>query len=55
MILYLLTRYYQRFKSAYCSVLEKESCTELFGEMDVMADTLVEMAEKIIMASSRDM
>ncbi|KAF7547581.1 hypothetical protein G7Z17_g7624 [Cylindrodendrum hubeiense] len=40
------------FKSAYCSVLEKEACIDLFGEMDVMSDTLSEMADKIIKASS---
>jgi 2-haloacid dehalogenase len=41
-----------RFKSAYCSVLEKEPCVDIFGEMDVMSDTLSEMADKIIQASS---
>jgi 2-haloacid dehalogenase len=41
-----------RFKGAYCSVYEKEDCIELFdAEMDVMADTLPEMAKKIIEAS----
>ncbi|KAF5980383.1 2-haloalkanoic acid dehalogenase [Fusarium bulbicola] len=40
------------FKSAYCSVLEKEPCVDIFGEMDVMSDTLSEMADKIIQASS---
>jgi 2-haloacid dehalogenase len=41
------------FKGAYCSVLEKESCIELFDtEMDVSSDTLVKMAEGIIAASS---
>lgn len=39
------------FKGAYCTILEKESCADLFGEMDVMADTLPEMARKIIEAS----
>ncbi|KAM0550584.1 hypothetical protein ACHAPJ_008842 [Fusarium lateritium] len=40
------------FKSAYCSVLEKEPCVDVFGEMDVMADSLSEMADKIVQASS---
>ncbi|KAH8701943.1 Haloacid dehalogenase-like hydrolase-domain-containing protein [Talaromyces proteolyticus] len=35
------------FKGAYCSVYEMESCKEIFGEMDVMAESLVEMAENI--------
>ncbi|KAL2027669.1 hypothetical protein VTO58DRAFT_110357 [Aureobasidium pullulans] len=40
------------FKGAYCSVYEKEDCKELFDvDMDVMADTLPEMAQKIIEAS----
>ncbi|KAL1647331.1 hypothetical protein SLS58_002659 [Diplodia intermedia] len=40
------------FKGAYTSVWEKEPCTEIFGEMDVMAETPLEMADKIIAASS---
>jgi 2-haloacid dehalogenase len=37
---------------AYCSVLEKEDCKELFGvDMDVMAETLPEMARRIIEAA----
>ncbi|KAF4342110.1 HAD protein [Fusarium beomiforme] len=40
------------FKSAYCSVLENEACVDIFGEMDVMSDSLSEMADKIIQASS---
>ncbi|KAK2483279.1 hypothetical protein H9L39_05071 [Fusarium oxysporum f. sp. albedinis] len=40
------------FKAAYCSVLEKEPCVDIFGEMDVMSDTLSEMADKIIQGSS---
>ncbi|KAK6002979.1 hypothetical protein QM012_000824 [Aureobasidium pullulans] len=37
------------FKGAYCSIFEKEDCKELFDvDMDVMADTLPEMAKKII-------
>ncbi|KAF5227613.1 hypothetical protein FAUST_11660 [Fusarium austroamericanum] len=40
------------FKSAYCSVLEKEACVDIFGEMDVMSDSLSQMADLIIKASS---
>lgn len=39
------------FKGAYCSVWENEALTEVFGELDVLADTLPEMADKIIAAS----
>jgi 2-haloacid dehalogenase len=40
------------FRGAYCTVYEKESCSEIFDEaMDVVADTLPEMAEKIVAAS----
>ncbi|EXK80517.1 hypothetical protein FOQG_14952 [Fusarium oxysporum f. sp. raphani 54005] len=39
------------YKGAYCTILEKESCADIFGTMDVMADTLPEMARKIIQAS----
>ena len=41
-----------RFKGAYCTVWEHEPLLELFGEMDVVADTLPEMAEKVMAASS---
>ncbi|RDW61548.1 2-haloalkanoic acid dehalogenase-like protein [Coleophoma crateriformis] len=41
------------FKGAYCTVYEKEPCLEIFDtEMDVMADSLSEMAEKIVKAAS---
>ncbi|KAL5602441.1 hypothetical protein FOBRF1_009974 [Fusarium oxysporum] len=40
------------FKAAYCSVLEKEPCVDIFGEMDVMSDALSDMADKIIQGSS---
>ncbi|GKU06290.1 2-haloacid dehalogenase [Fusarium langsethiae] len=40
------------FKSAYCSALEKEACVDIFGEMDVMSDSLSQMADLIIKASS---
>lgn len=43
---------YCRFKGAWCSVYEKEPVTEVFGEIDVVADSLVEMADKIIEASN---
>ncbi|KAH0370500.1 2-haloalkanoic acid dehalogenase, partial [Aureobasidium melanogenum] len=40
------------FKGAYCSIFEKEDCKDLFDvDMDVMADTLPEMAKKMIEAS----
>jgi 2-haloacid dehalogenase len=41
------------FMGAYCTVFEKESCIEIFDtEMEVIDDTLVGMAEKIIATSS---
>jgi hypothetical protein len=40
-----------RFRAAWCSVYEIEPVPEVFGEVDVVADSLVEMAEKIIEAS----
>ena len=36
------------FKGAYCAVFEHEALVELFGEMDVVAETLVEMAQKVV-------
>ena len=40
------------FRGAYCTVYEKESCSEIFDEViDVTADTLPEMAKKIVAAS----
>jgi len=40
------------FKGAYCTVYEKESCKEIFHvDMDVEADGLLEMAEKIVESS----
>ncbi|KAJ5238566.1 2-haloalkanoic acid dehalogenase [Penicillium chermesinum] len=36
------------FKGAWVSVWEKEPCAEIFGEMDVVADDPVSMADKII-------
>lgn len=40
-----------RFKAAWCSVWELEPVPEVFGEVDVVADSLVEMADKIIKAA----
>jgi 2-haloacid dehalogenase len=40
-----------RFKAAYCTIWEKVRCDELFGEMDITADSFVEMAHGIIAAS----
>lgn len=40
-----------RFKAAWCSEWEIEAVPEIFGEVDVVADSLVEMADKIIEAS----
>ncbi|TVY85429.1 (S)-2-haloacid dehalogenase 4A [Lachnellula suecica] len=39
------------FKSAWCSVWEKEECVDIFGKSDVTADTLPELADKVIAAS----
>lgn len=37
------------FRGAYCSIYEKESCIEIFDtQMDVMADNLLEVADKMI-------
>lgn len=40
-----------RYKTAYSLVWEKEALPQLFGEMDVTAQTLPEMADGIITAS----
>lgn len=48
----MLTDHYPtRFKGAYCTVWEKEPCTDLFGNMDVMAESFPDMARAIIAAS----
>ncbi|CAN9139418.1 unnamed protein product [Alternaria alternata] len=39
------------FKAAYCTIWEKIRCDNLFGEMDVTADSFTEMARGIISAS----
>lgn len=36
------------FKSAYCTVLEKEPLEDIFGETDVVTATLPELADKVI-------
>lgn len=42
-----------RFRGAYCSIYDKEPCLEIFDNtMDVMADTLPEMADKVIAITS---
>ncbi|KUI61813.1 2-haloalkanoic acid dehalogenase [Cytospora mali] len=41
------------FKAAWCSVWEIEPVPEVFGEVDVVADSLVDMADKIIEASKK--
>jgi 2-haloacid dehalogenase len=41
------------FKGAYCTVYGKEPCMEIFDtEMEVVADTLLEIAEKICKTST---
>jgi 2-haloacid dehalogenase len=40
-----------RFRGAYSLVLEKDKLPDLFGEIDITADTLPEMADGIIAAS----
>lgn len=36
------------FKTAYCTLLEKEPLEEVFGKTDVVADGLEELAEKVV-------
>ena len=38
-----------RSNGAYCTVWEKEPCVDLFRKVDVMADTLPELADGIIL------
>ena len=42
---------YYRFHGAYTTVLEGEALHDIFGEMDVVAPTLPEMAEAIVAAT----
>lgn len=37
-----------RFNTAYCTVLEREALPEIFGRTDVMADTLPELADRVV-------
>ena len=40
------------FRGAYCTVYEKEPCAEIFdAELEVVADSLPDMADRIIAAS----
>ncbi|KAJ5642863.1 2-haloalkanoic acid dehalogenase [Penicillium longicatenatum] len=40
------------FNGAWVSVWEKETCSDIFGDMDVMADDLPSMADRIIATSA---
>ncbi|GKZ21341.1 hypothetical protein AbraIFM66951_010130 [Aspergillus brasiliensis] len=40
------------FRGAWVSIWEKETCSDIFGEMDVMADSLPMLAEGIIAATA---
>ncbi|KAK7428887.1 hypothetical protein QQZ08_004657 [Neonectria magnoliae] len=40
------------FNAAYCTALEGEALPHIFGQMDIVSDTLPDMADKIIAASS---
>lgn len=40
-----------RFKAAYCTALEGDPIPRLFGDMDVVGASLVEMANGVIAAS----
>lgn len=40
------------FKTAYCTVLEKEPLEDIFGKTDVTTETLPELAEKVIAAAA---
>ncbi len=42
-----------RFKGAYTTVLEGEPLHEVFGDMDVVADSLPAMADMIILAEAQ--
>ncbi|KXJ84720.1 haloacid dehalogenase-like hydrolase [Microdochium bolleyi] len=41
------------FNAAYCTALEGENLSEIFGQMDVVADTLPDMADKVIAESRK--
>ena len=36
------------FKTAYCTVLESEALEDVFGRMDVVVDSLVELGERVV-------
>ncbi|KAK2008864.1 haloacid dehalogenase-like hydrolase [Colletotrichum eremochloae] len=42
------------FKAAYCTAMEGEALPDIFGEVDVVADTLPAMADKLIAASEKE-
>lgn len=42
-----------RFKGAWAAVHEKEPCSDIFGEMDVVGDNLSTMADGIIAISAK--
>lgn len=52
MILMRILTLLPRFQGAYCTVWEKEPLLDLFGEMDVVDETLPGMAEKIIASTT---
>ena len=39
------------YRAAFCTVWEGEALPDIFGEVDVVADTLPEMADKVIAAT----
>ncbi|TLD15245.1 hypothetical protein PspLS_10676 [Pyricularia sp. CBS 133598] len=41
------------FKGAYCTIMEKDPCTQIFGDMDVIADGFEDLAKKIIEAKEQ--
>ncbi|KAL6702847.1 hypothetical protein ACN47E_000874 [Coniothyrium glycines] len=42
------------FKTAYCTVLEKEPLQDVFGKMDVVADTLPDLARRVMDGTIKD-
>lgn len=42
-----------RFNTAYSTILEGEYLSEIYGELDVVAETLPAMADRIIVASKQ--
>lgn len=37
-----------RFRGAYCTIFEGDPLTDIFGEMDIIADSLPELADHVI-------